>query len=91
MVKNVFVIDFFPGWDGHFNKMDASTRSKIGKKIEQLPEILHARHLKHGFPFFVVEVGQCRIVFKQENNIRTIYFVGNHKQYERFYRHPLES
>ena len=73
------------GWDEHFKKMNQDVQRKIWKKIQQLKELEGIRHLKKGLPYFVAEVGQYRICFKQENNIRRIDFAGNHKQYEKWY------
>lgn len=44
------------------------------------------RHLKFGLDYFVAEIGQYRIIFKEQENSRDIYFVGNHKQYEEWYK-----
>jgi len=56
------------------------------KKIQQLKTLAKARHLKKGLPYFVVETGQYRICFKEEGNLRTIHFAGNHKQYQKWYK-----
>lgn len=48
---------------------------------------LNARRL-HKSKFYIEEVGQHRIVFTEnENNLeKQIFFIGDHKQYERWYK-----
>lgn len=65
-------------------KLDESVKERIVKKIEEMKTREGYRKLR-GLPYFVAEAGQYRICFIQENNERTIVFVGDHKQYERFY------
>ncbi len=69
-----------------FNSIDKGQKEKLGKKIAQLQELVKVRHLRHGLPFSVVEVGQYRICFEESENIRKIRFVGTHKQYEKWYK-----
>jgi mRNA-degrading endonuclease RelE of RelBE toxin-antitoxin system len=69
-----------------FNLLDKTQKERFGKKISKLQELIKTRHLKHGLPFFVVEVGQYRICFEQQQNLRKIRFVGTHKQYEDWYK-----
>lgn len=80
----LFELRFADDWDFFYSKMDSAERNRIWKKIQQLKLLTKARHLKRGLPFFVAESGQYRICFKQEESIRTIYFAGNHKQYEKW-------
>jgi mRNA-degrading endonuclease RelE of RelBE toxin-antitoxin system len=83
----MYSIEFYPGWDKHFNKFDRNTRQTLTKKIEKQISETKARHMKQGLDFFVLEAGQYRIALKinERQNIKTIYFVGNHKQYEKWY------
>ena len=78
------VLDYADAWDAYFSKSDKSEKERISKKIQQLKHSVSARHLKHGFPFFVVESGQYRVCFEEKSNTRTIMFAGNHKQYEKW-------
>ena len=57
----------------------------IWKRIQRLKADEKARHLKRGLPYFVIDVGQYRIGFIEEKGTRTIAFVGNHKQYQKWY------
>jgi len=81
----MYELDYKDDWDKYFKKMNKEMQLKIWKKIEQLKELESARHLKLGLPFFVVETNQYRITFRQIGNTRTIWFAGNHKQYEKWY------
>lgn len=78
----MFEVRFKVGWDENLSTFDFAIRKRIAKKIEQLQFLQSARHLKHGLPYFVVEVSQYRIIFEEAANVRKIMFVGNHKQYE---------
>ena len=76
-----------PGWDEYFKKFDAQTQKRIMKKIDQMEKPLAARGLRSS-RYQVEEAGQYRIAFIQyeETGIKKIYFVGNHKQYEKWYK-----
>ncbi|MCX6802488.1 MAG: hypothetical protein NT067_05265 [Candidatus Diapherotrites archaeon] len=80
----MFELEFEEAWDKHFAKLDKTEQERIWKKIQQLKALEKARHLKHGLPFFVLETGQYRVCFSEENKTRTILFAGNHKQYEKW-------
>ena len=77
---------FKKGWDKNFEKFDNSTQQRILKKFEQMKQPLQARGLKAS-KVVVEEAGQYRIAFYQneEKHQKEIHFVGNHKQYERWY------
>lgn len=79
----MFELNFVEGWNKFFNKLDKSEKEKIWKKICQLKALENARHLRHGLPFFVLEIGQYRICFEEKGKTREIMFAGNHKQYEK--------
>ncbi len=78
---------FKKDWDKHFKKFDRETQQRILKKFEQMKQPLQARGLKAS-KAIVEEVGQYRIAFFQneENHEKEIHFVGNHKQYEKWYK-----
>ncbi len=80
-------LEFIPGWDGHFEKFGRTAKDQILKKFEHMKQPLQARGL-HSSIFQVEEVGQYRISFKidGQNRIKKIQFVGNHKQYEKWYK-----
>ena len=81
----LFRLDYDKGWDKFFSKMDSSLQKMLWKRIQKLKTLTKARHLKRGLPYFVVEVGQYRIDFIEERGTRTVAFVGNHKQYQKWY------
>jgi mRNA-degrading endonuclease RelE of RelBE toxin-antitoxin system len=80
-------LSFKPGWDIYFKKFDNSIQKKILKKFNQMKESLQARGL-HNTKILVEEIGQYRIAFikNEENKTKLIHFIGNHKQYEKWYQ-----
>ena len=80
-------VDFKPGWNRHFKKFDKSTQKHIIKKINQMEQPLSARGMVSS-RYQIEEVGQYRIGFIQDLETKTkhICFIGNHKQYERWYK-----
>jgi len=78
---------FKNGWDKYFEKLDNSVQQRILKKFEQIKQPLQARGLKAS-KIVIEEVGQYRIAFYQneKKQQKEIHFVGNHKQYERWYK-----
>ena len=82
----MYQITFAKEWDKYFEKLAPDTHKRIWKKIKQIKEGLPGRHLKFGLDLFVEEVGQYRICYKsnEKDKIRTLFFVGTHKQYEKW-------
>ena len=80
-------LDFRPGWDENFQKFDKSVQQLILKKIKKMKQPLFGRGL-HSSNYQVEEVGQYRIAFEENISTKTkfIHFVGNHKQYEKWYK-----
>ena len=78
---------FKKDWDRHLKKFDKTTQQRILKKFEQMKQPLRARGLKASRAV-VEEAGQYRIAFYQneETGEKEIHFVGNHKQYEKWYK-----
>lgn len=66
-------------------KIDKPVRERIIKRIARMRSESPRRHMKHGLDFFVEEAGQYRIVYKFSENKKVIYFVGDHKEYEKWY------
>jgi len=83
----LWALVFKKGWNRHFKNFDTATRQRILKKLEQMKQPLMARGLKAS-RVFVEETGQYRIAFYQneEKRQKEIHFVGNHKQYEKWYK-----
>ena len=66
-------------------KMDNSIYERFKKHIQSIKGPL--RHLRHGLPFEVDEIGQGRIILKQEGDTITVYrCFARHKDYEDWYR-----
>lgn len=77
-----------------FLALDKSVREKIARKLLQLErDDLVSRHLKHGVPTSVGEVGQYRIVFKTIEGLKEkrVIFVGDHKNYAEWLRQQQEK
>ncbi|MFH1095231.1 MAG: hypothetical protein V1728_03365 [Candidatus Micrarchaeota archaeon] len=74
-----------------FFRLDRGVQTRIAKKLAQLerPEFV-SRHLRHGKPHYVAEVGGYRIAYLQDdkNMERRVVFIGMHKEYERWYSLP---
>lgn len=87
MSERAYVLQFLPGWDVHFQKMDSSVRRQILKKFEQMKRAQKPRRL-HQSPYLVEEIGQYRIgyILDETAGAKKIHFVGNHKQYEKWYK-----
>ncbi|MBU1120654.1 MAG: hypothetical protein ABIE23_05925 [archaeon] len=82
---------FDEDWPEYFNKLDHAVKERAAKKIRKILEFPKKRHLKKGARFFVDEIGQSRIVYRvfEENNEVRFYFIGNHKEYEKWYKQYL--
>jgi hypothetical protein len=78
-------LEFKEGWDKHYSKYNVDTKERIMKKLEHMKQPLQGRGLKKS-KFLVEEVGQYRIAFYQEVNVKEIHFIGTHKQYEKWYK-----
>lgn len=79
--------EFDPQWDEHFEKLPKDLQIRIWKKIKRILEGLPTRHLEHGVPYFVEEIGrQYRLCYKtfEETKIIRFYFIGKHKDYEKW-------
>ena len=84
----MYSIEYHSDWDRYFTKLHPEIQKRIWKKIKQIKEGLPGRHLEYGLPYFVEDVGQNRICYieNKENKIRTIYFAGDHKDYDKWRR-----
>ncbi|MBU1197135.1 hypothetical protein KJ765_01335 [Candidatus Micrarchaeota archaeon] len=67
------------------HRLDPSIRKRLVKRIAAMREKPPRRHMRSGLDFFAEEVGQYRIVFTCEANQKVVYFVGNQKDYEKWY------
>lgn len=84
----MYSASFDQEWPELFGKLDNAAKERIAKKIRKIIEHPQKRHLKKGAKFFVGETGQNRITYRvfEENKEVRFYFVGNHKEYEKWYK-----
>jgi mRNA-degrading endonuclease RelE of RelBE toxin-antitoxin system len=82
----MYSIKFDRKWKEYFQELPDDIKERVAKKIKRIMEGLPGRHLRFGVDFFVEEVGQYRICYKSDEvkKIRTFYFVGTHKDYEKW-------
>jgi len=83
----IFKAVYDEDWLKYFIILDNIIKERITKKIKKILEFPKKRHLSKKANFFVDEAGQYRIlyrVFEETNEVR-FYFVGNHKQYEKWF------
>ncbi|MEK6973302.1 MAG: hypothetical protein AABW72_04665 [archaeon] len=80
-----YLVEFTPISEGQFKKLPKCIKKRILKKIIKLKQEICYRHLNRN-TCFVAEVGQYRIAFLKDDIIliKTITFIGNHKQYEKW-------
>ncbi len=79
-------IAYLNGWDENLYGFPTQIQDQILKKIEQMKQPLQGRGLHHS-RILVEEVGEHRIAYSINQSTRTkeIHFVGDHKQYEKWY------
>lgn len=79
-------IEYRDGWDIHLHSFSIDVQERLRKKIEQMKQPLQGRGL-HGSRYNIEEVDQYRIAYILDTQSQTkkIHFIGNHKQYEKWY------
>lgn len=84
---NIYNADYDEDWSKYFNPLEKEIKERVTKKIKKILEFPEKRHLKKGVNFFVAEVGQYRLLYRifDENKEVRFYFIGNHKQYVKWY------
>lgn len=68
--------------------MDKATYSTFRKHLIKISEMPPRRHMRHGVPYSVEEVGQGRIAYRIDSESETLYIVrcfSDHKEYEKWY------
>ena len=78
---------FHKSWPEFFDTLDNTIKERVTKKIQKILEYPKKRHLAGGAKYFVDEVSQYRIlymIFEEKQEVR-FFFVGNHKQYEKWF------
>ncbi len=67
--------------------MDGAIIDRFYKYFDKIRENPQRRHLKHGIPIFVEDIGQGRIAYKIEEGV--VYIVrcfSDHKEYEKWFK-----
>lgn len=82
----MFTPEFDEKWKDYFEALPSDIQERVVKKIKRILEGLPGRHLQHGIPVFVEEVGQYRICYMEndKNKVRKFYYVGKHKDYDKW-------
>ncbi len=82
----MYELEFGNEWNYYYERLSPDLRKRVWKKIQQIENGLPGRHLRFGVNYFVEEVGQYRICYKSfdDKKIRRFYFVGDHKEYEKW-------
>ncbi len=82
---------FDEDWPKFFERLENELKERVAKKIQKILEHPQKRHLKQSTKYFVDEIGQYRIlyrVFEEKQEVR-FYFIGNHKEYEKWYKNAF--
>jgi len=82
----MFKISYHSDFSKYWKKIPKSQHKKITNKMQELKYRIDFRHMKQKSKFFVLEIGSFRVCFKQEKNTRILFFIGNHKDYEKWYK-----
>ncbi len=87
---DLYDAEFDQEWTAYFQSLDKGIKEKIAKKIGKILAYPAKKHLKKSL-FFVDEVGQYRILYRifEENKRVRFYFVGTHKEYEKWYKQDI--
>ena len=69
------------------NKLDESVRERVKKRLKALSTLQPARTLKKHGEVWVLGIGKYRAMYLIDENTktRTVFFIGNHKEYEKRY------
>ncbi len=83
----MYISTFDEAWSTYFEALENYLKERVAKKIKNILAFPQKRHLK-GATFFVDEIGQYRLIYRvfEETNEVKFYFVGNHKEYEKWYK-----
>ncbi|MDO8554541.1 MAG: hypothetical protein Q7S22_07065 [Candidatus Micrarchaeota archaeon] len=84
----MYVLEFENDWKKYFRSVPPDIQLRFKKRLEKYENFptVSFRHEKHGLDYFVDEIGQYRVLFTSEetSKIRRFYFIGDHKEYEKF-------
>jgi mRNA-degrading endonuclease RelE of RelBE toxin-antitoxin system len=68
--------------------MDKATYSAFRKHLLKIAAMPPRRHMRHGLPYNIEEVGQGRIAYQVDDEDETLYIIrcfSDHKEYEKWY------
>lgn len=68
--------------------MDKATYTAFRKYLQKIAMMPPRRHMRHGLPFNIEEVGQGRIAYQVDDENGTLYIIRcfcDHKEYEKWY------
>ena len=86
-LKTEYSDEYAPEWKARFDKLDNSIQIRAVKKIRQILAGLPSAHARFGLPYFKENIDEnYRICYKsfEDRKTRRFYFVGDHKEYERW-------
>ena len=78
---------FDEDWLKYYRKTNDELKKRFLKKAKELKTDKKFKHLKHGLPYFVLELGKNgRVLFIEDEKSKTriLVFIGDHKEYEKF-------
>lgn len=84
----MYELDFDEDWKKYFQPIENDIKERVAKKIGKILLFPEKRHLKGKADYFTDEIGQYRITYRiiKENNKVRFYFIGKHKEYEKWYK-----
>jgi mRNA-degrading endonuclease RelE of RelBE toxin-antitoxin system len=68
--------------------VDKATYTAFRKHLQKIAMMPPTRHMRHGLPFNIEEVGQGRIAYQVDDENETLYIIrcfSDHKEYEKWY------
>lgn len=85
--RSEYLDEYSPKWRRRFERLDNSVKIRAVKKIGQILKGLHSEHACLGLPYFKENIDEnYRICYKsfEDRKVRRFYFVGDHKEYDRW-------
>lgn len=69
------------------NALDGSVRERIRKRLERLSTGPDARTLRGHPDIWVLDIGDYRAFYliNEKAKVKTVFFIGDHKEYQRRY------
>ncbi len=69
------------------DRLDKPLRERVKKKLDALRTLRPARTLKKHGDVWILEIGDYRAMYVigKETGARTVFFIGDHKEYQKRY------